>query len=252
MNEIEQLKQQLDAETAARKEREHERDEARRFLRMVGFYGEDRGAEEVRAVMGELDALRAKLASVETERDAKQKHFETLCSDWAENDTEVKAISAKHGIQGDDGSGYFKSFVEMVEQMSALLSTAQRELSEARAQLAEAKEERDKLDGLLQRSLNDHGTRLKELEASAPVKLIAQAKTLLANEREIVRTLRADLQAKDDALREAKADSERLDWSLVHGAIYHRDWRGLIGDMLKSRADIDAAIAPKTDGGSEP
>ena len=60
----------------------------------------------------ERNELRAEVAE-------KQNLIELHCRDWADDDTRIKAICAKHGIATENTDDYFKSAVECVEQLAA-------------------------------------------------------------------------------------------------------------------------------------
>ena len=56
------------------------------------------------------------------------------CQDWAEDDTAIKAICAKHGIREDDIPGEFKSAVTCVEELERALVEAEEKLTKAKAE----------------------------------------------------------------------------------------------------------------------
>lgn len=61
------------------------------------------------------------LAAVEAQCEATKKAqslLETACKDWADDDTEIKAICEKHGISENDIPGELKPAAQCVEEMS--------------------------------------------------------------------------------------------------------------------------------------
>lgn len=56
-----------------------------------------------------------------------------LCRDWADDDTRVKEIAKKHGIDaeyGDSETGYFKTCVDVAEKMSEAITDLTQRLQE--------------------------------------------------------------------------------------------------------------------------
>ena len=56
-----------------------------------------------------------------------------LCRDWADDDTRVKEIAKKHGIDaeyGDSETGYFKTCVDVAERMSEAITDLTQRLQE--------------------------------------------------------------------------------------------------------------------------
>lgn len=84
------------------------------------------------------DQLRARVAEVEWERDAKQKTIEFACCDWADDDTRVKAIAAEFGIKEFDDPDYFKGFIEIAEEMAEKIRAATSALKAAQLAIKNA------------------------------------------------------------------------------------------------------------------
>lgn len=63
--------------------------------------------------------LLAKLAELTAERDKLKSINESLCTDWAEDDTQIKQLAESIGVQGDSNDGYFRNRVQVVEDIVA-------------------------------------------------------------------------------------------------------------------------------------
>jgi hypothetical protein len=63
----------------------------------------------------------------------KQKLITFACNDWADTDTRVKEICAKHGIPTEHPANcnYFKSLEECVEELSAKLTAAEADIEQS-------------------------------------------------------------------------------------------------------------------------
>lgn len=75
------------------------------------------------------DLLFAHARKLERQRNELRTQELRHAEQWADEDTEIKAVCEKHGIVTDDGSGYFISRVACVEQLSDMLAkvTAERD-----------------------------------------------------------------------------------------------------------------------------
>jgi hypothetical protein len=90
---------------------ERERDEARELLREI------RDGE----VNPEDEADKYLRDHVCSELSKEREKVKLLCRDWADDDTRIKEIAKRHGIDteyGDAVSGYFKTCVDVAEKMS--------------------------------------------------------------------------------------------------------------------------------------
>ncbi len=59
----------------------------------------------------------------------KQGLIEFQCRDWADDDTRIKAVCAKHGVITENTGDYFKPAIECVEQLADKLTTAEADLA---------------------------------------------------------------------------------------------------------------------------
>jgi hypothetical protein len=70
----------------------------------------------------------AELDRLEKQIHAKEKQIKIHCADWADDDTRVKAICARHGIESQR-DGDFKTHVECVDELSEQLEAARKAIA---------------------------------------------------------------------------------------------------------------------------
>lgn len=85
---------------------------------------------------GAWDAFNRKacgLAYVRHQMEGLERNVQTLCKDWAEDDTNIKNLCAKCGIKPVSSDDYFKDRVQCVEELVEEYLALERELEELKA-----------------------------------------------------------------------------------------------------------------------
>lgn len=76
--------------------------------------------------------------------------LDKACHDWADDDTAIKEIAERHGINTDPTPGYFTSRIQVMHELSEQLTTLTRERDEAIAKETKTAELLFKLKDLIQ------------------------------------------------------------------------------------------------------
>lgn len=71
----------------------------------------------------------------------RREEMESLVKDWSDDDDAIKALAISVGVEGDSNDGYFRNRVQVVGDMSGLITDLRAKLSEAEAELSDVKED---------------------------------------------------------------------------------------------------------------